>query len=107
PAGSVPGTPASSVEGVVRAHEEQGGPVFVGLFPGRLPEGMPIRSTLLERPGCYQLQRVPPGSWYVHAHRLAEDAPDLPRAVATARHEPVMVGSKGPIVIGHGGNQPV
>jgi AraC-like DNA-binding protein len=104
---SAPGTPASLVEGVVRAHEEQGGPVFVGLFPGRLPEGTPIRSTLLEHPGCYQLQRVPPGSWYVHAHQLAQKVPDLPRAAATAGHEPVMVGSKGPIVIGRGGNQTV
>lgn len=100
-------TPASSVEGVVRAQEERGGPVFVGLFPGRLPEGRPVRSTLLERPGCYQLERVPEGSWYVHAHRLAQDAPDLPRTAASAGPEPVLVGSKGPIIIGRGGNQTV
>jgi AraC family transcriptional regulator len=109
---SAPDTPASSVEGVVRAHsanqqEEHGGPVFVGLFPGRLPEGTPVRSTLLERPGCYQLQRVPEGSWYVHAQRLAHDVPNPSRTVKAAGPEPVMVGSKGPIVIGRGGNQTV
>jgi AraC-like DNA-binding protein len=113
---TAPGAPESSVEGVVRAHEEVGGPVFVGLFPGRLPEGKPIRSTLLERPGCYQLRKVPPGSWYIHAHQLAPDGldgldgpavPGLARAVPGAPHEPLMVGSKGPIVIDGGGSQPV
>ncbi len=99
-----PETPAS-VEGVVHAHEEHAGPVFVGLFPGRLPEGMPVRSTLLERPGHYLLQRVPEGSWYVHAHRLAYDAPSPSRTAAAVRPEPVMVGSVGPIVIGRGGKQ--
>ncbi|WP_367318529.1 helix-turn-helix domain-containing protein [Streptomyces sp. HUAS ZL42] len=100
-------TSASLVEGVVRAHEERGGPVFVGLFPGRLPEGTPVRSTLLERPGYYQLHRVPKGSWYVHAHRLAQDVPNPSRAVAAAGPEPMMVGSRGPIVTGRGGNQTV
>lgn len=104
---SAPDTPAALVEGVVRAHEEHGGPVFVGLFPGRLPEGKPVRSTLLERPGYYRLQRVPEGSWYVHAHRLAHDAPDPSRAAAAAGPEPVMVGSSGPIVIGRGGSPAV
>jgi hypothetical protein len=61
----------------------------------------------LERPGGYRLQRVPPGSWYVHAHRLAQVVPGLSRAVAAAGHEPVMVGSNGPIVIGRGENQTV
>jgi AraC family transcriptional regulator len=95
-------SPGPTVAGVVSAHaEDRGGPVFIGLFPGRLPEGAPIRSTLLPHPGGYRLPHVPPGSWYVHAHRLAAAPEDFPPH-GDPYNEPVAVGSRGPIVIGGG-----
>jgi AraC-like DNA-binding protein len=41
--------------------------IFVGLFPSRIPQGEPIRCTILRRPGPYVLEDVPQGSWYVMA----------------------------------------
>jgi AraC-like DNA-binding protein len=42
-------------------------PIFVGLFPGKIPEGEPVRCTILMRPGQYVLEDVPEGTWYVMA----------------------------------------
>jgi AraC-like DNA-binding protein len=47
------------------------GPVFVGLFPSRIPEGRPVRCAVLDQPGTYRLDDVPPGLWYL----LAQSAP--------------------------------
>ncbi|MEV0899236.1 helix-turn-helix transcriptional regulator [Actinoplanes sp. NPDC049802] len=43
------------------------GPVFIGLFPGRVPEGEPARCIVVPRPGPYVLDDIPPGSWHVTA----------------------------------------
>jgi AraC-like DNA-binding protein len=43
------------------------GPMFVGLFPSRLPHGTPARCALLPEPGMFLLDNVPPGSWYLVA----------------------------------------
>jgi AraC family transcriptional regulator len=45
-------------------------PIFVGLFPGRIPEGRPIRHTMLDRAGPYVLRDVPMGTWYLLAHLM-------------------------------------
>lgn len=44
------------------------GTVFVGLFPGRITEGIPARHAFLDRPGQYTLPAVPAGSWHLFAH---------------------------------------
>jgi AraC-like DNA-binding protein len=43
-------------------------PVFVGLFPERIPQGLPIRCVRLTRPERYLLADVPPGIWYLFAY---------------------------------------
>jgi len=43
------------------------GPVFIGLFPGKIPEGEPVRCTIVHRSGSYVLDDVPPGTWYAMA----------------------------------------
>jgi AraC-like DNA-binding protein len=76
------------VRGGVRAHDETGknggdrrgvvitgrilpprpshyGMTFLGLFPDWLPQGRPVRCAVLERPGAYLLDDVPPGTWYL------------------------------------------
>ena len=49
-------------------------PIFVGLFPGRIPEGRPIRHTVLTGAGPYVLRDVPLGTWYLLAHLMAPGA---------------------------------
>jgi AraC family transcriptional regulator len=46
------------------------GPVFVGVFPGRITEGRPVRCALLPGPGTYTLRAVPAGTWHVVAHAV-------------------------------------
>ncbi len=72
------------------------GIIFVGLFPGRIPEGRPVRCAVLSRPGRYQLDNVPMGSWYLLAQSIEPDleyAYELSDAGRTVMH----VGTRGPI----------
>lgn len=46
------------------------GPIFVGLFPTRIPEGRPVRHTVLDGPGPYALTGVPEGDWQLLAHLI-------------------------------------
>lgn len=43
------------------------GPVFVGLFSGRILQGQPVRCAVVHSPGPYLLREVPTGSWYLLA----------------------------------------
>lgn len=45
-------------------------PAFVGLFSGRVFEGVPARHIIMERPGEYVLEGVPAGIWFVLAHSM-------------------------------------
>jgi AraC-like DNA-binding protein len=49
-------------------------PIFVGLFPGRIPEGRPVRHTVLNAAGSYLLRDVPMGTWYLLAHLMEPGA---------------------------------
>jgi AraC-like DNA-binding protein len=79
----VPASETSTVRGRVHAPATgELGTVFVGLFPGRIPEGPPVSYAVLPEPGPYVLSNVPSGTWYLTAH-----------AVPDARH----IGCHGPI----------
>ncbi|MDG4764711.1 AraC family transcriptional regulator [Solwaraspora sp. WMMD406] len=67
----------------------QSGPVFIGLFPERIPEGRPAQCAVLDGPGEYRLDKVPVGAWYLLAHWMTD--PDDPGAA--------WVGSCGPLVV--------
>jgi AraC family transcriptional regulator len=41
--------------------------IFVGLFPTRIPQGLPVACTVLPRPGSYHIASVPDGYYYVLA----------------------------------------
>ncbi|MFD0201553.1 MULTISPECIES: helix-turn-helix transcriptional regulator [Saccharothrix] len=47
------------------------GLIFIGLFPDGIPQGSPIRCTVLSRPGPFVLTSVPPGTWHLLAHSVA------------------------------------
>jgi hypothetical protein len=70
------------------------GPTFVGLFPSRMPQGRPVRCTVLDSPGPYVLHDVPPGSWYAVACSLSQEADALPD-----RGQTMSVGFRGPLTM--------
>jgi len=43
------------------------GTIYVGLFPGPIPQGLPVRCTTLRAPGWYWLHDVPDGVYYLRA----------------------------------------
>lgn len=69
--------PGTVVRGnIIAPYGIPAGPIFVGLFPTRIPEGKPIRHAVLDAPGPYALSGVPEGDWQLLAH-LIEPA-DVP-----------------------------
>ncbi|MFI1016674.1 helix-turn-helix transcriptional regulator [Streptomyces sp. NPDC020965] len=60
------GASSLSVHGrVLPPDDGSAGFVFIGLFPDCIPQGRPVRCTMLDRPGAYVLPNVPEGTWYV------------------------------------------
>lgn len=57
------------------------GTVYVGVFPGRIPQGRPQACAILDEPGPYRVGPLPIGSYFVHAFAPAscddvdDDAP--------------------------------
>ena len=91
--------PCATVEGTICAPDgARRGLVFVGLFPNRVPEGRPIRCTVLHRPGRYCFENVPEGTWYLLAQSVAADTEALTRETF-AGNEALSVGAQGPIII--------
>jgi hypothetical protein len=67
----VPSARTATVRGTVYASPmDRLGAVFIGLFAGRVPEGAPVRYTVLYGPGSYLLPNVPAGTWYLTAHAM-------------------------------------
>jgi AraC-like DNA-binding protein len=88
-----------TVCGQVRTqHTEDLGLVFVGVFPHRIPQGRPVRCTILDRPGRFCIDAVPQGDWYVLSHALSADRHEV-------MHAPVngdlglAIGGCGPITV--------
>nr|WP_121161686.1 helix-turn-helix transcriptional regulator [Micromonospora pisi] len=88
------------VHGSIWPHQiERHGLVFAGLFPERIPEGRPVRCTVLARPGPYRFDDVPQGDWYLLAHSLPADVEGFTRHTFSDSTA-LSVGTSGPIVIG-------
>jgi len=79
------------------------GKIFVGVFPDRLPEGRPVRCTVLHRPGPYEFNDVPLGSWYLLSYSVAADRDPVissPRDFSNGLY----IGCHGPITVRPGTN---
>ncbi len=61
------GNARPSVKGRIQAVSSFEGPIFVGLFPGPIPEGTPVACTVLFRPDNFVITGVPAGRYYVYA----------------------------------------
>jgi AraC family transcriptional regulator len=75
---AAPEPDGSGHPGVVRGHiwSTPGcrpGTVVVGLFPGRIAQGAPVRHVTRSSIGPFEMTAVPAGSWHVLAHSVEAD----------------------------------
>jgi AraC family transcriptional regulator len=89
---------AAQVHGRVWIDADAPGPVFIGLFGERIPEGQPVRCAVLDGPGAFRFDAVPPGSWYLLAQSVTGD-PQAAVPRAAGEMSDVSVGTRGPITI--------
>ncbi|MHC0431262.1 helix-turn-helix domain-containing protein [Streptomyces sp. O3] len=55
---------------IVLPPETAPGRVFVGLFPSCVRQGRPVRWTVLDGPGPFELRDAPNGTWHILAHSV-------------------------------------
>ncbi len=72
PAGSCPTTPSgmprnNALLGRISAPATFRGTIYVGLFPGPIPQGRPVRCTTLSSPGVYLLNGIADGVYHLRA----------------------------------------
>jgi AraC family transcriptional regulator len=71
--------------------------IFVGLFRDRIPEGRPVRCTVLTEPGRIRFDGVPFGTWHLLAQAAAPPrttpfgGEEWPRPVSVATSAPISV----------------
>ncbi len=76
------------------------GTIYVGLFPGPIPQGKPVRCTRINSPGWYLLHDVPDGVYHLRAAAFPVAA-DLHSALLPG--EQLLLGhNTSPLVIRHG-----
>ena len=49
------------------------GPIFLGLFRDRIPQGRPVHCAMLPTPGPFVLEGVPQGEWHLLAHSVPRE----------------------------------
>ncbi|MEU8521282.1 AraC family transcriptional regulator [Streptomyces sp. NBC_01216] len=87
---------SNSLRGRVSFPEERSpGNCFLGLFPSPVPQGQPVRCTVLDGPGSFELRDIPAGTWYVLVHSVPYGYEHL--ASGTGEEDIVSVGRYGPI----------
>lgn len=96
---AVTGHPISLRGRIVLPGDRPLGQVFVGLFPGSICQGRPVRHTLLDGPGPFELHDVPPGTWHVLAHSVPYGSPSAPAGRAGQGGNALSVGRYGPISV--------
>ncbi|MBN3932805.1 helix-turn-helix transcriptional regulator [Streptomyces verrucosisporus] len=88
----------ATLRGQVRFREDRSpGHCFVGLFPTPVPQGRPVRCSVLDGPGPFELTGVPVGSWYVLVHSVPYGHEHLPSG--TDHKDVVSVGRYGPVTV--------
>jgi AraC family transcriptional regulator len=91
---------AATVRGKVWApHTDELGLIFVGLFADRIPQGQPVRCTVVHRPGQFILENVPQGTWYVLAHSSAAGLEAMRESAELDLGQALCAGSYGPFTI--------
>ncbi|WP_447007425.1 helix-turn-helix domain-containing protein [Saccharothrix isguenensis] len=79
------------------------GLISLGLFRDRIPQGAPIRCSVLHRPGPYVLTDVPAGTWHVMAHSVAPGRRDAQYGSGPfGKDQALNVASYGPMTVRSG-----
>ncbi|MCX4970609.1 AraC family transcriptional regulator [Streptomyces sp. NBC_00654] len=73
------------------------GDVFVGLFPSRVRQGRPVRWTMLDGPGDFELKDVPNGAWYVLGHSVPHGHEH--QSFGSGETDMLSVGQHGPVSV--------
>ncbi|HZR38951.1 MAG TPA: AraC family transcriptional regulator [Ktedonobacteraceae bacterium] len=89
----------NSLNGRIHTVSTFNGLIFIGLFPKPLPQGRPVRCTVLSAPGPFCIDSIPAGRYYVMvaAFPLSDD----PQAFLLPP-ETQLVGIHGPLFVGNG-----
>jgi len=93
---------ANSIEGRILTTRPFNGFIFAGLFPRAIPQGRPVRCTLLLAPGPYHIRHVPAGCYFLLVAALPLS--DNPHMYVLPQDD-FMVGSAGPLEVRDGGVQ--
>jgi AraC-like DNA-binding protein len=81
PFSTPPSTPQKhTLLGRISAPATFRGTIYLGLFPGPIPQGRPLRCTRLSLPGLYCFQNIPDGIYHLRAAAFPL-APDLPSSL--------------------------
>ncbi|MEV0001808.1 AraC family transcriptional regulator [Micromonospora sp. NPDC050980] len=102
----IPQQPPASAGGNLRGrvtHRDghAAGTVFLGLFPNRIPEGRPVRCTILDGPRNFRLDHVPEGTWHLLAQSVAVSPEEAVTGVFDGEGQ-LCVGSYGPVTVRRG-----
>lgn len=90
--------PRTTLRGQISLAEGRSpGHCFVGLFPTPVPQGQPVRCTVLDGPGGFELRDIPAGTWYVLVHSVPYGSEDLPSGIGD--EDTVSVGCYGPVTV--------
>lgn len=92
-AADVPAAGLCSLTGTISAAEPPTAPAYVGLFDSPILQGRPVATAFAKDE--FQLDDIPPGTWYVHAVAHSEAVP--------SPEPPVLVGVAGPLHLAAGG----
>lgn len=74
------------------------GLIFLGLFPDPLPQGRPVRCTVLHKPGAFELHDVPLGTWHLLSYSVSAHRDQIVPSLRRCR-DGLYVSSYGPITI--------
>ena len=80
---------------IARQPGRPNGPVFIGLFADRIPEGRPVRCAVLPDGDYFHFSSVPPGAWYLLAQAVGTDTDGRPDEA----NRPIAVASQGPLTV--------
>ena len=95
---------SSGLPAIVRGHvapppaEPDLGPIFLGLFPDPMPQGRPVRCSVLHAPGPFELSDVPLGTWHLLSYSVAARR-DMMVPNLRDHRDGLYVSSHGPITI--------
>lgn len=88
-----PGARSTSLHGELLSAERDNTErtIFIGLFSDVIPQGIPVRCAVLDRPGPFKMENVPEGEWYLLAQAFKPGGKDDQENVQVAKHGPVTV----------------